>query len=265
MKISGLTEQQIADGAIAQVAETRLTDYRSGTYTKIADLKDGVWEPIGPYEVRAFEIRVYSKDEYTAENLLAKEMFIIRGNPVLEVVAGLNGISKWAVDEVQEAIFDKLTTDKVLKDFQKDITREEFCEIVVNMYEGVTKTVAEAAADTTFTDTKNEFTLKANKLGIVEGVGEGRFDSDAAITRQEIATMLFRAVKAIDPEGDYAVAQPKVFGDSASVDTWAKEGVDYFASKEIIKGDGTNFLPLNNCNCEEAIVLVKRIFDAYAK
>ena len=77
--------------------------------------------------------------------------------------------------------------------------------------------------------------------------------------------MLFRAVKAIAPEADYAVAEPKVFGDSASVDTWAKEGVDYFASKDIIKGDGTNFLPLDNCVCEEAIVLVKRICDSYAE
>lgn len=265
VKISGLTEQQIADGAIAQVAEVRLGHYRSGIYVKIADLEDGVWEPIGPYEVRPYEIRVYTKDEYTDETFIAKEMFVLRDAPVFEVTPELNGISDWAVEEVQSAIFDNLTIDSVLKDFQKAITREEFCSLVVNMYENVTETVAEVAADTTFTDTKNEAVLKAYNLGIVQGVGEGKFDCDAAITRQEIATMLFRAVKVIAPEADYAVAEPKVFGDSASVDTWAKEGVDYFASKDIIKGDGTNFLPLDNCKCEEAIVLVKRICDSYEK
>ena len=265
VKISGLTEQQIADGAMVQLAEMGMGDYRTGTYAKVADLKDGEWEPIAPYEVRSFEVRVYTKDEYVAENLLAHELFVIRGVRKLEVVNGLNGISEWAVDEVQLAIFDELTIDSVLKDFQKAITREEFCSLVVNMYENVTETVAQAAADTTFTDTKNEAVLKAYNLGIVQGVGEGKFDCDSAITRQEIATMLFRAVKVIAPEADYAVAEPKVFGDSASVDTWAKEGVDYFASKDIIKGDGTNFLPLDNCKCEEAIVLVKRICESYEK
>lgn len=263
VKISGLTQEQIDGGAIIQIAEERRDHYLSGHCTKASDLEDGVWTPLAPYEVRAYEIRVYTSEEYTAENMLARELFIIRGSPVLELVNGLNGISKWAVKEVQDAIYDNLTTDKVLKDFQKNITREEFCEIVVNMYEGVTETVAETAAEDTFTDTTNEYVLKAYKLGVVQGVGEGKFDCDSPITRQEIATMLYRAVKAIAPEADYVVAEPKVFGDSASVDEWAKEGVDYFASKDIIKGDGTNFLPLDNCNCEEAIVLVKRIYDSY--
>lgn len=263
IKISGLTQEQIDGGAVAQLAEWRFDHLITGITTKISDLEDGVWTPIAPFEVRAFEVRIYTKDEYTEENFLGKELFVVRGSPTFEVVNGTNGISKWAVEEVQTAIFDKLTTDKVLMDFQKDITREEFCEIVVNMYESATKTVAQPAAADTFTDTANEYILKAYNLGIVMGVGEGKFDCAAAITRQEIATMLFRAVKAIAPEADYSVAEPKVFGDSASVDEWAKEGVDYFASKDIIKGDGTNFLPLDNCSCEEAIVLVKRIYDLY--
>ena len=265
VKISGLTEQQITDGAFAVIIEGVKSHPISGTYAKVADLEEGVWEPIAPYEVRSFEVRVYTKEQYTAEDLLARQLFVIRGIPTLEVVNGYNGISEWAVDEVQVAILDKLTIDSVLKDFQKAITREEFCSLVVNMYEKVTESVAVAADDTTFADTKNEAILKAYNLGIVQGVGEGRFDCESAITRQEIATMLFRAVKVIAPEADYAVAEPKVFGDSASVDTWAKEGVDYFASKDIIKGDGTNFLPLDNCKCEEAIVLVKRICDSYEK
>lgn len=265
VKISGLTQEQIDGGAVAQLCEWRFNHQVSGTTVKIADLEDGVWTPIAPFEVRAFEVRIYTDEVYSDETFLAKELFIIRGSPTFEVVNGTNGISKWAVEEVQSAIFDKLTTDKVLMDFQKAITREEFCEIVVNMYENVTKTVAQPAAAETFTDTANESILKAYNLGIVMGVGEGKFDPESAITRQEIATMLLRAVKVIAPEADYSVAQPKTFGDSDKVDEWAKEGVDYFASKDIIKGDGTNFLPLDNCKCEEAIVLVKRICDAYSK
>lgn len=265
VKISGLSQEQIDGGAVAQICEWRFGHQISGTTVKISELEDGVWTPIAPFEVRAFEVRVYTEESYSDETFLGKELFIIRGTPTFEVVNGTNGISKWAVEEVQSAIFDKLTTDKVLMDFQKDITREEFCEIVVNMYENATKTVAEPAPAETFGDTSNESILKAYNLGIVKGVGEGKFDCDAAITRQEIATMLFRAVKVIAPEGDFTVADPNAFGDSNMVDEWAKEGVDYFASKDIIKGDGTNFLPLDNCSCEEAIVLVKRIYDVYSK
>lgn len=263
IKISGLTDEQIAGGAMIQLAEERRDHYRSGTYIKAADLVDGVWEVIAPYEIRAYEVRVYSTDDYTAETFLAKELFILRGSPVLELTNGTNGISEWAVDQVQEAIFDNLTTDKVVADFQKKITREEFCELVVNMYENVTKTVAEAMPAGTFTDTENEAVLKANKLGIVYGVGEGRFDCDSPITRQEIAAMLFRAVKVIAPEADYTIAEPIVFADDALIDDWAKEAVGYFAYNGIIAGDGTNFMPLVSCNCEQAIALVKRIYDAY--
>lgn len=262
VKISGLTEEQISGGAMIQVAEQRRDHYRSGTYIKAADLVDGVWEVLLPYEIRAYEIRVYSADEYTAETFLGSKLFVLRGSPVLEIVNRTNGISEWAVNQVQEAIFAGLTTEKVVIDFQKNITREEFCELVVNMYENITKTVAEKMPVGTFADTENEWVLKANKLGIVYGVGEGKFNCDAPITRQEIAAMLFRAVKIIAPEKDYSVAQPMVFADDAQIYDWARESVNYFASNGIIAGDGTNFMPLDNCNCEQAIALIKRIYDA---
>ena len=51
--------------------------------------------------------------------------------------------------------------------------------------------------------------------------------------------------------------------DSGDIADWAREGVNYFASKEIIKGANGAFMPKANTTCEAAIALVKRTFDSF--
>lgn len=274
--VSGVTEAQKQAGAFVSITNknSRPEDYGSYKYVIDLDQTLGVWTTEAPYETGEYEIRLYAKDyNYTEEAIIARAPLFVStdaaqqtGNqPVSGSVSpGQNGVSDWAVLEINNAITDGLVTDKVTVDFQRAITREEFCELVIKLYESMTGKTAGAAPAGTFSDTNNEQVLKAYNLGIVAGVGEGMFAPGNQVSRQEIATMLLRAIRVALPAIDTSVSNPPQFIDGHEIDAWALEGVNYFASKEIIKGADGAFLPKANCTCEAAIALVKRVFDVFS-
>jgi len=262
--VGGVTEAQIQSGAFAGIYRKDDRHEKYINYEYVYNMIAGKWETAAPYEIGEYELRLYAANTYSADALLISVPFTVSGAPVDYLTEGVNGISGWAVPEVQEAIENNLTTPKVMIEFQKAITREEFCELAVKLYESMTGKIAEPAPSTTFSDTNNPEVLKAYNLGIVAGVGNGKFAPDNYVTRQEIATMLLRVVKVAVPTLDVSVANPPSFADDYDIADWAREGINYFASKEIIKGANGVFLPNANCTCEAAIALVKRVFDSFS-
>lgn len=153
--------------------------------------------------------------------------------------------STWAEAELKKANELGLIPD-VLKgaDMTKPITREEFCELAVLLYEKVTETVATSASPNPFTDTMNSQILKAYALGITTGTSATTFSPKTLINREQCATMLFRAIKAIAPSADYSVAGVKDFPDQKDISSWAVDGTKYMSKLGIIKGDDAgNFMP----------------------
>lgn len=99
-------------------------------------------------------------------------------------VNAANEPSDWAVTEINRAIEEGIVTDRVTKNYQKEITREEFCELAVQLYRKTAgKTIT--AADNPFTDTDNKEILKAYSLGIVSGVSETEFAPEGSVQRRE--------------------------------------------------------------------------------
>ncbi len=153
--------------------------------------------------------------------------------------------SVWAEPELKKANELGLIPN-ILKgaDMTKPITREEFCELSVLLYEKVTGTSSPIAAVNPFTDTKNTQILKAYELGITKGTSATAFSPNALITREQCAAMLFRAIKAIAPGSDYSVAGIKDFPDQKDVSSYAVEATKYMSRLGIIKGDSAgNFMP----------------------
>ena len=124
------------------------------------------------------------------------------------------------------------------------ITREEFCELAVLLYEKVTDTAASPAPSNPFTDTTNSQILKAYALGITTGTSTTTFSPKTLINREQCAAMLFRAIKAIAPAADYSVAGIKDFPDQKDISSWAVDATKYMSKLGIIKGDASgNFMP----------------------
>lgn len=275
--VTGVTEAQKQSRAFVSITKKNARPEDYGTWKYVIDLDEtnGVWATKAPSEVGDYEIRLYAKDgDYTDGSIIARTALLVsndaapsqNGNQPVEgfVSQGQNGVSDWAIPEINNAITDGLVTDKVTVDFQRAITREEFCELVIKLYEAMTGKIAGAAPAGTFTDTSNEQVLKAYNLGIVAGIGEGQFAPGNHVSRQEIAIMLLRAVRVALPSIDTSVTNPPQFIDGHEIDAWALEGVNYFASREIIVGAEGAFLPKANCTCEAAIALVKRVFDVFS-
>lgn len=82
----------------------------------------------------------------------------------------------------------------------------------------------------------------AAEQGVVNGYPDGTFRPEAPITRQEMATMLYRLAKAEKVEEDKLASFP----DAASVADWAKDAMNWAVSAEIVNGsthdDKVNYL-----------------------
>ena len=162
--------------------------------------------------------------------------------------------SDWAKSELQKAN-DLGLIPAILKgaDMTKPITREEFAELAVVLYERVTDKKSEPVSPNPFTDTANPQILKAYNLGITSGTSQTTFSPNVLINREQCAAMLFRAIKAIHPQGDYSVAGVKDFPDQKHISSWAVEATKYMNKIGVITGDAQgNFMPKATTPAQEA-------------
>ncbi len=115
---------------------------------------------------------------------------------------------------------------------------------------------------TTFTDTSNSEVIHANMLGIVNGKSDTIFSPNDLITRQELAIM---SKNMIDLFEDIPLTKTTAdFTDSKNISSWALNQVIFAQQEGILKGDNLGqILPLDNLSCEEAIIVVLRIFDKF--
>jgi len=109
-------------------------------------------------------------------------------------------------------------------DLTKNVSREEFAELITTYYNAVEKqTSIPSPSESKFTDTKNLLIVMANKLGIVGGYPDGSFKPYNNITRQEIAVMANQAEKQLTNIGQ--TKNVDKFSDKAKIADWAKESV----------------------------------------
>ncbi|MDD5492328.1 MAG: S-layer homology domain-containing protein, partial [bacterium] len=171
--------------------------------------------------------------------------------------------SSWAVPEITEAEKNGLTYDGIMNNFTRPITREEFCVIVVKLYEGISDKKAESGQNP-FNDTDNPEIIKAYLLGIVKGTGAGRFSPQNKITRQELCVMIQQALEVSLPALVTDDTELTGYKDTAKIAAWAETAVRFCIHNQIIKGIGSGLIdPLGNTTREQAIAIINRTFERY--
>ncbi|MDR1065673.1 MAG: Ig-like domain-containing protein [Oscillospiraceae bacterium] len=175
--------------------------------------------------------------------------------------------SGWAASEITGASTSGLLTDNAAKDFHHSMTRDEFCEIVVRLAEKTLGRELAVPARTPFSDARSEHVLKAYQYGLVDGVGNGRFDPDAKITREQIATLMVRALNRLQQDVGRTLLSPPVseltFKDASKIGEYARESMRYAVANGIFKGDDYNNVnPLTDVNAEQCVIVAARSFDA---
>jgi len=163
--------------------------------------------------------------------------------------------NSWAVAELNKAADYELIPD-ILKgaDMTKPISREEFAELAIRLYEKTSGQTAAPVSPNPFTDTNNPQILKAYAVGITLGTSDTNFSPRVLINREQCATMLFRTIKAIVPDADYSIAGAADFPDQKYISDWAVEATKYMSKIGIIKGDTQgNFMPKAITTSQEAV------------
>lgn len=177
----------------------------------------------------------------------------------------LDSASSWARVEIVNAHENGLLTDKLQLDYQKSITREEFCELAVKLYGEITGNSSPVKSENPFSDTENPSIISAYQLGIVNGTGEGLFSPYTTATREEVSVMLYRTLQAAGLDLSITKKNQTAFSDRQYISDWAKEAVIALRAANIIDGVGDNlFEPKATTSREQAITLVKRIYENFS-
>lgn len=173
----------------------------------------------------------------------------------VEVKSVIDGASEWARGEVALSYAAGIMPQRIVGNYQTDITREEFCEMVVN----ILPENLEASREAAFEDCTNDAVKYAYSVGVVNGMSESNFAPEAKATREEMAAMLYRAYKLIAPGA--APTGSGEYPDKALISDWALEPVNFMSESGIMLGDDAgNIMPNKNTTREQAILLVYRAY-----
>lgn len=170
--------------------------------------------------------------------------------------------SSWAKIEIDKAKEMGLIPERIQGEYKNSITREEFSELAVNLYEALIEKEVVLQGANVFYDTENIKVAIANELGIVNGKGNGEFGPYDNVTREQMSVMIYRTLQGAKPKYNYSNPNQYIFDDNNMISSWAKEAVSYLYGVEVINGVGDNeFNPIGYTSREEAIVIVIRMLD----
>jgi hypothetical protein len=175
------------------------------------------------------------------------------------------GASPWAVPELDKAAEYGLITDKIKDNMNESITREEFAEIAVRLYEKITGRSAAYSDMSAFADTRNPEIFKAHSLKIVNGTNLQRklFSPGQFTNREQIAAMMFRTMQAIKPDADFSAGEAGKLIDENDVSDWALEPVKFMIKNDFLRGDGGRINPKGTSTREMAVLIAARVYEYY--
>ena len=200
----------------------------------------------------------------------------------------LTSMSSWAKEGINKAYEFELVPNELLGEYSSLITREEFtrlCSSVIAKWtdsESITniennpsiKEVLDKSDFKGFTDCDTYEVELCAGLGIVSGMGEGKFMPDKSITRQEAAKMLYNTLDIVTPvlkdyradnkNGVNGIFLPHNFEDGMKINNWARNEIYAMYHLGVMMGDSSNcFDPLEGYTREQAICTFLRLYNAY--
>ena len=93
---------------------------------------------------------------------------------------------------------------------------------------------------------------------IVEGTTAETFALDAAVTRAQVVTMLYRFAKAQGMDTTQGGMAIREFDDFDAVPAYALEAMDWAVNAGVLKGDNNRLLPQDNCTRAQIVTMLYR-------
>lgn len=193
-----------------------------------------------------------------------------------------NGCSDWAKGEIESAAAENLLTFDLAKNYQKPITRLEFCKLITRLIAtefepkadsrtGQWSALEKVIYDKGFTETRNSVSYSdcdneqvkiLSVFGIISGLGDGTFAPEGSITREQAAVIIYNTAEFL---GNKTMKSGSAaFSDGAEISAWANAAVSSVYEMGIMSGTGENkFSPKNTYTTEQAIATMLRLYNCY--
>ena len=178
----------------------------------------------------------------------------------------VSSASPWAQEAIKIAWGDGLIPTELQANFSSIITREDFCQLIVQYLEVILESDIQGILKhqgTTghmyhpFEDTQSEYVSAVYALDIVHGISDHKFDPLNGLTREQAATIFLNMSYFL---GDAPSQEQRLdFQDGSEISSWALPGVSYVVSQKIMNGTGNNcFDPQGRYTLEQAIISFQR-------
>ncbi len=170
--------------------------------------------------------------------------------------------SDWAEEIVKIAEQCGIVSEKIDWDYREPMTRGELAPILLRSYENVTEKEVPTGEELYFSDASYEADA-LYYLGIMNGVGDGKFSPETPVTREQISKIIL-TLKAVCE--DEKLVLPQAFynplTDFMAVSDWAKPYVEQAYNEGIVTGyeDGS-FQGQKTVSREEAVALLVRSLE----
>lgn len=171
----------------------------------------------------------------------------------------------WAYDSIKYLYDNGIVSGKSNGYFYPNdyVKREEFAKMLAGALE-----LTEESYSVDFSDVPENAWFytpisRLNKYELVKGFGNGSFGVGRNITREDMATMIYRAITILYL-GDKIenTESSKEFSDIDTVSSYARNSVIMLSNMDIIKGVGDNlFAPKKNATRAETAVIIHRVMN----
>ena len=155
--------------------------------------------------------------------------------------------SVWAEDEVNRALCDNLIDEQLLgTDYTLTATRQQVASIALKLIKEMTEKDADE-----------------DKLNLFADIADGKPDMTATVTRQEMATLIYRAMRYIEQNSKYTYTDYNsnlaAYTDSPQLKEWAKEPMAFMEALELVDPvTKTTLAPDAPCSIELALATAER-------
>ena len=175
-----------------------------------------------------------------------------------------NQPSDWAKEEVDQAISLGLVPEEIQDCYRQPIARLDTVKLVTNLLEKINGTAIDSlllekglsTSGVAFDDTRDTKVLSASALGIINGMGGGKFSPNGTLTRAQAAAIINRIANV---QGIATTGYTQSFSDTTN--HWVAPELGWPVANNIIKGIGDDkFAPNSQLTVEQAIVLIYRTY-----
>lgn len=250
-----LTEENMQKPVIVKSQYTPSIGVQTKYLAVMKVTEDGKVEPVasGMYFANSKEIAFRAKD--------SAKYVVVENYKTFDDIKNVS----WAKEQIEVLASKGIVKGIDNNNFapQKQITRADFLLLLVRALE-----LSAPVKDDNFSDVKKgdyyyDAVGTAKALGIVNGVGDGRFNPKGLITRQDMIVMADRALKIAGYKYSNSSKSIDAYVDASKVSNYAKESIQKFVSEGFIQGSNNSLKPTDNASRAEVAVIIYRLINSY--